>query len=167
MVERGDGARLAFESLAPQGIGSKMRRQHFDRDVTAKACVERLVDLAHASRPDSGADLVRTDGQPVERPGAGEVAEHLRRRLFEKVLRCLVRRQQAFDFAPQPLVGRTGFIEIARAAILRQRARLAEDLFQPLPRSGVGTHGGAVIVANARGDVVLYAFAAGVLNSPR
>ena len=52
MIQRGDGAHFAIESLA------EALRGHFDRDVTTQPGIERLVDLAHAARPDGGEDFV-------------------------------------------------------------------------------------------------------------
>ena len=45
MIQRGDGAHFAVESLA------EALRGHLDRDVTTQPGIERLVDLAHAARP--------------------------------------------------------------------------------------------------------------------
>ena len=55
MIQRGDGTHFAVESLA------EALRGHFDRDVTTQPGIERLVDLAHAARPQEAVNLVRSD----------------------------------------------------------------------------------------------------------
>ena len=70
MVERGGGARLALEPLAPVGIAGELLRQNLEGDPSLQPDVVGEVDLAHASLaehfdnsvvPEGGADhfLVR------------------------------------------------------------------------------------------------------------
>ena len=149
MVQRGDRARLTLESLARIGSVATCARQDLDRDGPAKTRVARPVHFAHAARADARADLVRADGTAFKKPGGGQRVEHLRSRLFEKVVRGLVGRQQALDFAAQLLVGATRVVEIAGAEILRQRARRVEHVLHALPCTAIGAHGEvAAILAN-------------------
>jgi hypothetical protein len=55
MTQRGDGAHFAVEPPA------EALRGHFDRDVTTQRGIERLVDLAHAARPQEALNLVRPE----------------------------------------------------------------------------------------------------------
>ena len=60
MVERGDGAGLAFEPRARIGIGGDLGRQDFDRDRAVEPRIAGAIDLAHAARAERRDDL-RTD----------------------------------------------------------------------------------------------------------
>ena len=55
MIERGDGAHFAIESIA------EALRGHFDRDVTTEPGIKRLVDLTHAARSQEAVNLVRPE----------------------------------------------------------------------------------------------------------
>ena len=63
MIQRGDGAHFPVEPL------TEALRGHFDGDVTAQPCIERLVDLTHAPRPQEAVNLVRSDRDPAARRG--------------------------------------------------------------------------------------------------
>ena len=55
VVQRGDGAGFARESLPVVGVVSL---EDFERDVTLETRVAGSVDLAHAADPEQGYDLV-------------------------------------------------------------------------------------------------------------
>src|SRR2546430_237050 len=50
MVQRGEKARLALESLQRSGILREVRRQRFDRHLTPEPAVVRAVDISHPAR---------------------------------------------------------------------------------------------------------------------
>jgi hypothetical protein len=54
MIQRGDGAHLAVESLTELFVG------HLDRDLTVQPGIERLIDLTHAASAQEAENLVRT-----------------------------------------------------------------------------------------------------------
>src|SRR5208282_1276187 len=58
MVERGNGAGLAFEALLQLGRSRKMTGEDFYCDLAIEACVESGVDLAHSACAEGGADFV-------------------------------------------------------------------------------------------------------------
>ena len=58
MIQAGDGLRFALEPLAQFGTICKMRRQNLDGDNSIEAGIAGFVDLAHATRTDSGEDFV-------------------------------------------------------------------------------------------------------------
>jgi hypothetical protein len=55
MVQRGDGQRLALESIA------EPRVDRFDRNRALQTGVEGFVDFAHPAHADAGGDFVRTE----------------------------------------------------------------------------------------------------------
>jgi hypothetical protein len=55
VVQRGDGASLAFEPLT-ETLGA-----HLDRDVPAEPSVHCPIDLAHATLTDERDDFIRTE----------------------------------------------------------------------------------------------------------
>jgi hypothetical protein len=59
--ERGDGLRLAFESLLERRISREMRRKNLDRDLAVEPRVARLVDFSHPSRTERRKDLIRAE----------------------------------------------------------------------------------------------------------
>ena len=61
MRKRRHGARLAFESGAPFGVGGDVGRQDLDGDVAAEARVARAIDFAHSPRAERTDDFVRTE----------------------------------------------------------------------------------------------------------
>ncbi|MNC94504.1 hypothetical protein D3C83_113750 [compost metagenome] len=63
MVERGKGARLAFEADDGVAVRRDRRRQDFDRDRAAKAKVAGAIDLAHAAGADRRDDLIGADAR--------------------------------------------------------------------------------------------------------
>jgi hypothetical protein len=64
MLEAGDRARFALESVARVRIGGDVRPEHLERDGAIQPRVARLVDLAHAAGADGGDDLVRAETGP-------------------------------------------------------------------------------------------------------
>ena len=61
--QRGDGLRFALEPCAPPGIVGERRRQHFDRDVAAKARILRPIHFAHAAGADGRRRFHRGRGE--------------------------------------------------------------------------------------------------------
>ena len=59
VVEAGDGAGLALETLAQVGAAGDFRRQDLDGDGAIQPSVPATVDLAHPTGADRGEDLVR------------------------------------------------------------------------------------------------------------
>ena len=49
MIERGSGAALAFESLAPFRVGGELLGEDLDRNRAIEARISRPVHLAHAA----------------------------------------------------------------------------------------------------------------------
>ena len=64
MRERRDGPRFPFESFEGFGVLRQAIRENLDGDLAVQFRVTSPIDLAHASRPERGKDLVRT------KPGA-------------------------------------------------------------------------------------------------
>jgi hypothetical protein len=54
MIQRGQQARLALESLNRLGVGSAGLRQNLERDLTFEFRIARAIDLAHATHADQG-----------------------------------------------------------------------------------------------------------------
>jgi hypothetical protein len=50
VIQRGDGARFALESLLDFRRGRKMRGENFDRDRAVESRVFRFVNFAYAAR---------------------------------------------------------------------------------------------------------------------
>jgi hypothetical protein len=63
MVESGNSARLAFETLATVGVADPDRGQDFD-DVAAQTRIVSPVDLPHAAGAEQTSDLVRSEPRP-------------------------------------------------------------------------------------------------------
>jgi len=61
VVERGDSARLTFETLATVGVAHPDGRQDFDCDVAAQTRIVSPVDLAHAAGAEHTRDLIRAE----------------------------------------------------------------------------------------------------------
>jgi hypothetical protein len=64
MVQRGDRASLAFETLATVAVGHPGGGQNLDRHVAAKTRIVSPVDLAHAAGAEHLRDLVRPESRP-------------------------------------------------------------------------------------------------------
>ena len=116
MIQRGNRASLAFESLAPERIRCEMWRQHFDGDGPAKTRIEGPVDFAHPARADAHNNLIRTDCSPFEETDSGQRIAGSRG-LIEEGVRAFVERKQTLDSLPQRLVSATGVVEIAGAPV--------------------------------------------------
>jgi hypothetical protein len=58
VIESGDGAGLAFETLAAFRIGCHVWRQYLECHVALQFRVVGAIHLAHPSRPDQPSDLV-------------------------------------------------------------------------------------------------------------
>jgi hypothetical protein len=63
VIDRGNGHRLATQTLARARIGGRLGRQQLDRDPTIQPRVSGKVDLTHASRTESGKNLVRPEAR--------------------------------------------------------------------------------------------------------
>ena len=61
MIERGDGAGLAFESFSAARVCGEFLGQHLDRNDPIEAGISRLVYLAHAAGPDQPENFVRPE----------------------------------------------------------------------------------------------------------
>ena len=61
VVQRGDGARLTFESLPPLRVAGEIWRQHLERNGAIEPRIARPVDLAHSPRASERDDLVRAE----------------------------------------------------------------------------------------------------------
>ena len=61
MVEHAGRARFLLETAQRIGVGRKIARQNFDRDVALQARVLRAIHLAHAARADGHENFVRTE----------------------------------------------------------------------------------------------------------
>jgi hypothetical protein len=61
VAEHRGGSGLLLEPAQSIGIGSKLRRQDLDGNVSAEASVARTVHLAHPTSSNGCDDLVRTD----------------------------------------------------------------------------------------------------------
>jgi hypothetical protein len=59
--ERGGRLRFPLEAHEPFAVRRELRRQHLDRDVTAKPCVAGPIDLSHPSRSDLRENLIRPE----------------------------------------------------------------------------------------------------------
>ena len=64
MVQRGDRASLAFETLATVAVGQPDGGQNLDRHVAAKTWIMSPVDLPHAAGAEHLRDLVRSEPRP-------------------------------------------------------------------------------------------------------
>ena len=58
MIDRGHGHRLAAQTLARVRVSRRLGRQQLDGDLTIEPRVVGAIDLAHASRPEGGQNLV-------------------------------------------------------------------------------------------------------------
>src|SRR5262249_37939877 len=67
MIERGGGARLLAEAMDALGIFGEMRRQQFERDLTAQPRVARQIHLAHSSARDLADQVIMPDRLSVTR----------------------------------------------------------------------------------------------------
>ena len=67
MIERGDGARLAFEAGAALRVGGEGRRQDLHGDIPSEPRVLRAVDLAHPASADGRIDPIRAELTAEER----------------------------------------------------------------------------------------------------
>ena len=61
MGQRRDGMCLALEARQAIGIGRKLHRQDFERNLATQFRVARAIDLAHATGTDRRDDLVDAD----------------------------------------------------------------------------------------------------------
>jgi hypothetical protein len=61
MIERGEDPRLALEAGDTVRVGRERVGQHLDGDVSSEPGVGRLVDVAHAPRPEVARDLVMSE----------------------------------------------------------------------------------------------------------
>ena len=61
MRQRRDCMRLALEARQAIGIGRKLHRQDFERDLATQFRVARAIDLAHATGTNRRDDLVDAD----------------------------------------------------------------------------------------------------------
>jgi hypothetical protein len=65
MIERCDGARLAFESFAAAVVDRELVGQHFNGNDPIKPRVACLVYLTHAAGPNQPEDLVSFKSRPA------------------------------------------------------------------------------------------------------
>jgi hypothetical protein len=77
VVERGDGLRLALDACPQLLVARQLGGQQLDRHRSVEPRVTRAVDLAHASGPDRGEDLVGPEtgggGEPGCRVAHGDL----------------------------------------------------------------------------------------------
>ena len=63
MVKGGGGPSFLFEAIQPVGIGGKVGREDFDRNVAVKSRVARPPDFAHTALANLRDDSVLSDGR--------------------------------------------------------------------------------------------------------
>ena len=63
MIDRGDGHRLAAQTLARVRVSRQLARQQLDGDLTIEPRVAGAIDLAHASGPEGGHNLVAAESR--------------------------------------------------------------------------------------------------------
>lgn len=61
MLQLGNGLYFALETFGELRVVKKFARQDFDRHLTVKAGIERVVDGCHSSTPQFPFDLVPSD----------------------------------------------------------------------------------------------------------
>jgi hypothetical protein len=66
MIERREQLRFTPEAGEAFGIAGDRRLHNLDRDLAIENRVAGLVDVAHATRPDARADVIRTDATTFE-----------------------------------------------------------------------------------------------------
>jgi hypothetical protein len=128
MVQRGDRARFAVETIARVAGGGRRRTQHFDGDGAMEPGVAGFVNVAHSSRPDPRLDLVRSESLAFETPGARSRLEWQGRRRFEEGASTVVRVEQLLDLFADRRLAFAGPREVRAPLRRRQHQRRLEDL---------------------------------------
>ena len=61
VTQRGEGSGFALESLSKLRVAGEVRGEHLDRHRPIQPHVSGFVNLAHATRAESGEDFIRAD----------------------------------------------------------------------------------------------------------
>ena len=149
MAQGADRTRLALEPLVRLGIDRRVDGEGLDRHGAIETRIDRLVDIAHASPANLRGDRVGTYASMGQRSGDRKVRKRLCDRRLEEAGGPLVGREQAFDLPTKVLVAGTGFEEVGRTGLARQRSRGLEHLLDSLP--AFGAHGHSVEILMQKG----------------
>jgi hypothetical protein len=131
VVQRGGGARFAFEPQPAPGVRRRIRRQHLDRDIPAKSRIFRAVNLTHAARAEKLLYAVRPECRASREPRRrfGRL-EH--RRLAE-CSSLIMAGEQPIDVRAQRGIVPTGVLQVGLACATFSCQRSVKDLGNLLP----------------------------------